>query len=335
MFATLAQYRCSEAFSEPWQYILFMNDLWEALRHNKDVAAQVVAEGARARPTYRGPARTVVESLGRAYAKARGASIWGEKTPGHLVWLPQMHKLFPDARIVLTLRDPRDIVLSYDDWWGQGQRNTEYLMQACAQVRHYLQYLLHPLPYPSDQVALVRYESLVSHPDDVIKNLCTFLNVPFEPTMLEFYRTQDIAQDARHSEHHVLLHRPVTSKRIGRYRFAFSRTQVQLIEQFLRDEMRAHGYELESEGRSALTREEKLCLERALKRYELMRRGSVRRRILLRARLRLLVFRWLTTMAPWAFSRLATTSAQWETRIDGLRPFGEPRVQPVSLRQEH
>ncbi len=161
MFGSLSQYGCSEVFENRWQYIAFMNDLWNRLRYEKDVASQIVAEEAQRRPTFTGPARTVLETLGESYAKSRGATIWGEKTPWHLFWLPQIQRLFPSARIIITIRDPRDILLSYDDRWGGGRRDTEYLMQTCAQIQHYFHHLLLPDVFPPEQVHRVRYESLV------------------------------------------------------------------------------------------------------------------------------------------------------------------------------
>jgi len=334
MFRILAQYGCSEVFKDRWQHIAFMNDLWDGLRHDKDVAARVVAAEAQNRPSFTGPARTVLESLGRAYAKARCAGIWGEKTPGHLVWLPQIHKLFSDGRIIITIRDPRDILLSYDNRWGGGRRETEFLMKSCAQIRYYFNYLLRSAVFPSEQVCWVRYESLVSRPDEVITEICAFLNVQFESGMLEFYRShQSVEQDTPDGKHHKLLSRPVTAERVGRYKEAFTTPQIQLIEEFLGDELRATGYNPESNGRCILTREERVWRKRGRKCYERMRSGITRRRLLVRGRLRLVVFRWVPSLAPWAFSRLAITSSHWESRARGGRANGEAQAQGVSLRQ--
>jgi hypothetical protein len=334
MFVALAQYRCSEVFENRWQYIAFMNDLWDCLCHDKDVAARVVAKEAQKRPIFTGRARTVIESVGRAYAKARGASIWGEKTPGHLVWLPQINKLFPDARIIITIRDPRDILLSYDDRWGGRRRETEFLMKSCAQVRHYFNHLLRPAAFPPEQVCWVRYESLVSCPNEAIREICAFLDVQFESRMLEFYRShQSVEQDTPDGRHHKLLSRPITAERVGRYKEGFTAPQIHLIEEFLGDELRATGYSSEANGHCILTREERVWRERGRKRYEQMRSGIARRRLLAKGRLRLAVLRWLAILAPWTFSRLAITSSQWESRARGGRRTGEPQAQGVSVRQ--
>ena len=310
-----------------------MNDLWDGLRDDKDVASRVVAEEARRRPSFTGPTRTVLESLGRAYAKARGATIWGEKTPGHLVWLPQIQKLFPDARIIITIRDPRDILLSYDDRWGGALRDTEFLMQSCAQVRHYFHHFLLPDVFPPEQVHRVRYECLVSNPHEVMTKVCDFLNVPFEPAMLEFYRShQSIERDFSEGKHHKLLSRPVTAERVGRYKEALTPAQLQLIQEFFGGDLRASGYDPQSSGDCILTKAERASQQRGEKRYQQMHSGTFRRRMLVRGRLRLAIFRWLTALTPWAFTRLAINSSHWELRARGGRNASKPRQKGVSLR---
>lgn len=335
MFESLALMGCTQAFKDEWHYALFMNDLWRGLSQYKDIAAQVVAEEARERPDLVGPTRTVLDSLGKAYANARRASFWGEKTPGHLVWLPQIYSLFPEARIILMVRDPRDILLSYDDRWGAGKRDTGFLMQSCAQVRHYFDHLLQPPAFPAKQICRVWYESLTSRPEEVMAEVCAFLDLPFEPEMLGFYRMhQAVEEEFPDGKYHKLLSQPVTSERVGRYKSAFTAAQVQLIEEFLGDHLCAQGYQPESTGGCILSGKEKLCRQRGIDYYNRMSSGSIRRRLRAKARVRLEVLRWLSFMPAGLFSRFATTSSDWEMRMIGTR-VREEGAQAASMHQIH
>jgi len=52
-------------------------------------------------------------------AAARWESIvWGDKTPVYMGEIPLLSTLFPQARFVHLVRDPRDCVLSTEDAWG-------------------------------------------------------------------------------------------------------------------------------------------------------------------------------------------------------------------------
>lgn len=50
----------------------------------------------------------------------KDADIWGEKTPRHVFRLEEMLTLYPNAKAIFMLRDPRAVVASYRDWKDQG-----------------------------------------------------------------------------------------------------------------------------------------------------------------------------------------------------------------------
>jgi hypothetical protein len=54
--------------------------------------------------------RIVMETI----ARKQGAERWAECTPLHLLYLPLIKKLFPNALIVHTIRDGRDVAVSLD-----------------------------------------------------------------------------------------------------------------------------------------------------------------------------------------------------------------------------
>jgi O-antigen/teichoic acid export membrane protein len=315
-YVVLDRLGCYEDFKNRWQYILFLNQVWDALRQYKDEAARVLAEEAAKRPSYSGPVRPVLQSFGRAYAAARGATQWGEKTPGHVLWLPQIRSLFPEAKILVCLRDPLDVVASYDERWGGGRAETEYLMRASAQVRHYLHRLLQEPAFPVDQILTVRYESLTTYPQEVLQEICQFLEIQFEPNMLEFYRNHaNVERDTPDGQYHHLLAQPATSERVGRYRSVFSPSQIALIGRCLGDEVRQLGYATPSTETATFTTEESAALAQGLKLYEEMRSGAIRSRLRRKERLRLNTYRLLgrpLAAIPW--KRLALTSKDWEAR---------------------
>jgi hypothetical protein len=140
-YVVLDRLGCMDEFTDPWQSSLFFNEVWKSLKSYRDPAARIVAEEASKQPGYVGPTVRVLEKLGRAYAKERHATIWGEKTPGHVLWLPQIRELFPRARMLFMVRDPRDVLVSYDDRWDRGRRDTDYLISTAALLKFYLIHL--------------------------------------------------------------------------------------------------------------------------------------------------------------------------------------------------
>lgn len=112
-----------------------------------------------------------------------------DQTPLHSLHLAVIARLFPQARIVLALRDPRDVVLScfrrlfvpnpYTCEFFSLERAARFYDAAmgCVDVaRARLPLQFHDL----------RNEALVADFDGQVRALCDFLDVPFEPQMNRF-----------------------------------------------------------------------------------------------------------------------------------------------------
>jgi len=331
MYVVLDRLGCLDQVSDSWQSSLFFTELWKNLRGYPDPAASVLARIAANEVGYVGPTASLVERFGRAYAKKRNARIWGEKTPGHALWLPQIRALFPQARILFMVRDPRDVVVSYDDRWDDGRRDTEYVTGTASLLKYYLNHLLYRPMFPPEQIRWVKYESLVAEPSAELQNICEFLGVDFEPSMLGFYhRHAQLEQGIPEGEHHSLLSRPATTEKIGRYREALNPTQVALVEQLLGAEMLALGYPLSPASNFSFSQMEKRCLEKAERHYGEMVTGEIRKRFRRRGKVKLRAYqifgRALTIVPSW---RVVTTQKDWLVLASQAR--GANRVQSSAV----
>ena len=88
------------------------------------------------------------EAFCRAKMQAGGAWRWGEKTPRHLFRVPEILSVWPDAKIVICLRDPRGAVASYKDWTNNW------------------------------------FEDLVARPEPELREIADWLGVDFDEAML-------------------------------------------------------------------------------------------------------------------------------------------------------
>jgi O-antigen/teichoic acid export membrane protein len=328
-YVVLDRLGCIEEFTNPWQSSLFFNEVWENLKSYRDPAARVVAGEASKQPRYVGPTVRVLETLGQAYANERHARIWGEKTPGHALWLPQIRDLFPRARVLFMVRDPRDVLVSYDNRWNRGRRDTRYLINTAALLKFYLAHLLYHPAFPPEQVHWVKYESLTSQPLAELEQICGFLGIDFEPSMLDFYQQHENVEETAEGRHHWLLSRPATTEHIGRYREVFSPSQIALVERLLGKEMQALSYPLSNgDGRVFAAYEEK-ALGKAEAYYQQMLSGAIRKRLRRRGNLKLRAYQIFGRALDLVPSlRVATTQGDWRTLAEEIR---EPEVVPPPL----
>ena len=129
------------------------------------------------------------------HGRAKGKPLVGEKSPGYVRHIPTLHELWPAARIVHLIRDGRDVCLSVLNWkkrdttaglfptWSEDPVTTTALWwewhvrlgrEAGARL-------------PPERYYELRYESLVAEPQREIEQLCAFLGVPFDRSMLRFH----------------------------------------------------------------------------------------------------------------------------------------------------
>lgn len=127
---------------------------------------------------------------------AEGADVSGrvfvDMNPIRGIHLPVIARLFPDARVVVMRRDPRDVVWScYRRHFAITQ--TGYIFSDLdSTARHYdaLMGLMHeclarlPLPFH-----VVRYEDLVADFDGVTRRLCDFTGIGWTAETREFGQT--------------------------------------------------------------------------------------------------------------------------------------------------
>jgi hypothetical protein len=101
------------------------------------------------------------------------------KTPDDVFMWRRIAACWRDAQFIFLLRHPGDVVAS---WWRARPRYTEEeVVESVLNYTTAVQEARTELPG-----ATVRYEDLLADPEKVIRELCTFLGVDYEPGMLEY-----------------------------------------------------------------------------------------------------------------------------------------------------
>jgi hypothetical protein len=123
----------------------------------------------------------MVRDVFAAWAAAQGKPRWGEKTPQYALHLPAMERIFPGAQVVHVIRDPRAVTASLlgRPWGPATVRGAAAAWRDTVGAARRDGLRLGPERYHE-----LRYESLVQHPEAVLRELCAFLGERFDPAML-------------------------------------------------------------------------------------------------------------------------------------------------------
>ncbi len=187
-----------------------------------------------------------------AYAAVRGISLagvkrWIQKTPANRNHIPAILKRFPDAKILLTLRDPRAIMgaqIALEKKRKTGRFSIYYVAKHWRVAARSAQKIRRG-EMPG---FVVKYEKLVQQPNDVMREVCAYLDVAFLPeTILSPTKagqpwSGNSAAQAKFSE--------ISSEPAFRWRKELNEDEIGWIEWHCRDLMPEFGYEPELRARS-------------------------------------------------------------------------------------
>lgn len=213
------------------------------------LAEETVEEARRSSSTY----AEFVISLYDAFARLHGKPLAGEKSPGYCRHLPHLHGLFPWARTIHLLRDGRDIALSVLDW-GKGPKKLELAQRepvaACALWwrRDVLAGRRYGARLGPSHYREVGYETLVAAPEETLRALASFLELPYDDRMARYHEGKTRAGRTAKSS----WLEPTAGLRD--WRRQMSPRDVELFEALAGDALEAVGYERVSPGPSARIR---------------------------------------------------------------------------------
>jgi hypothetical protein len=192
-----------------------------------------------------------VRRIFAAYADGQGKSRYGDKMPGYVVRVALLARLFPEAKFIHIIRDGRDVALSLTDLWfaKRGLGAAALFWKRRVELGRAAGSRLEPRRYRE-----VRYEDLIADPQPVVRGLCDFADLAFEPAMLEFFQRGDevVTRTGDPSLHQRLLLPPTLGLRD--WRSQMDGNDVLLFEALAGDLLVELGYERASTTSSLRSR---------------------------------------------------------------------------------
>ncbi|HEX2529689.1 MAG TPA: sulfotransferase [Geminicoccus sp.] len=201
-----------------------------------EVLAAVCAEiKEAAEPTY----PLFFLKLMQTYARLRGKERFGDKTPWNVRHLDAILAMFPDARIIHLVRDPRANVASRVELPRTSKDVITAAIKWRIDVEAAHRFATGGKAHPGNYLEL-RYEDLVQDPETWVRKVCTVVGEPYDPAMLDFHRSRDVMfKDQAYKEG---VFRPVNTASIDAYRKKLKISQIRLIELVARPAMKRLGY---------------------------------------------------------------------------------------------
>jgi len=165
---------------------------------------------------------------------------WVEKTPANRNHIPEILRRFPDAKILVTMRDPRAILaaqIALEKTRQTGRFSTYYVI-AHWRVAARLARRVRDGEIPG---LVVPYEKLVCQPGRMMEEVCAYLEIDFDPDIVltptkvgQFWRGNSAAR---------INFSQISSEPATRWEGELSEDEIGWVEWHCRDRMPEFGYE--------------------------------------------------------------------------------------------
>ncbi|WP_254443694.1 sulfotransferase family protein [Ruegeria atlantica] len=158
--------------------------------------------------------------------------LWGDKTPSYVLEMDLLKEIFPTARFLHIIRDPRDVVVSAKKAWGHNAlrvarkwvRDMKAARQsACNLGKDYLS---------------VYYENLLIDSETELRRISEFVERPFEEVMMTLAVPSENLGNAKGK-------RKIDRGNFGKYRQVLTPGLQKRVEEIVYDVIDTTPYELE------------------------------------------------------------------------------------------
>lgn len=173
--------------------------------------------------------------------------LWlGDKNPVYSLHLKKLFILFPDSKFIHLCRDVRDNVVS--------MRKTRFECSFFPTLAYRWGYYVRKISrmqkkFP-EKFFHLRYEDLVADTENKLKEICTFLQIPYSNKMPGYYEN---LRESIHTypkelleKYHVSLLEPLNTRQVEKWRNELTKKQIQFIELCAGRSIEKMGYKKEN-----------------------------------------------------------------------------------------
>ena len=195
--------------------------------------------------------RDLLALMAEAYAGTMGASLdrikrWIEKTPANRNHVDEIFTRFPNAKLLVTLRDPRAILatqIALEKTRKTKRFSVYYVIAHWRAVAR----LARRVRAGDGAGLFVQFEQLVSEPAGVMKNVCEYLEINFDPEIV--LNPTKIGEPWGGNSAAQIAFSKVSAEPASRWEKELSEDEVGWVEWHCRDLMPEFGYEPRSVSR--------------------------------------------------------------------------------------
>ena len=157
----------------------------------RQAARALVASLPEGEPEYLAALRAYTDAIyaGLDRAQGGGAQLILDKTPAYALNLDFLMKLYPDARYIALTRHPMAVWSSFVDSFFDGDDAVAHAHNPL--LERYVPAIARFVRSGKVPMHRVQYENLVQEPEETARHISTFLELSYEPGMVDYGASAD------------------------------------------------------------------------------------------------------------------------------------------------
>jgi hypothetical protein len=185
------------------------------------------------------------------HAEREGKPRWGDQTGLIERYADAIFEAYPAAKMIHMLRDPRDRYEASLTLWPKGKGRAGGATARWLYSFYLAKRNIRKFP---DRYKIIRFESLVSDPEQNIREICAFLDEDYVPAMLTMEGAPTHRDKLLHGSMFEEGTSPLSENFIGLYRRAIPKQEIAYMQNLAGKQMAALDYTLDAINFSLLER---------------------------------------------------------------------------------
>jgi len=177
-------------------------------------------------------------------AGSEGKTRWGNNVPNDIFYIDEIMSLYPNAIILICVRDIRDFLVSYKEKWRRSPganaervKNLYHPLLTTLLWKSSMRRLPEVLSkVPEGNAMLVKYEDLTTNPQEILQTICQTLGEEFESDMMNIETNNSST---------LTQQRGIFASSVGRWKTSLDPAEAMIAQWFARRELLDLGYGIE------------------------------------------------------------------------------------------
>ncbi len=171
----------------------------------------------------------------------KGKQILSEKTPSNILVFKDLIKVFPEAKFIWVIRDPRASLNSYQKVYSKNKK-ANIGKDILSDIREIMMFLKagdkFSKEYPSNCL-IIHYEDFILNPQENFQKVCDFIGVDFVQDMINTERENDttklVNKDSSTVDGYMTddYHKPLNQDLINKWKKELPKNHIKIFNHYL------------------------------------------------------------------------------------------------------